>query len=452
MNSKVNIKNKHELVGTLARNITLDLIECGIGAVLPCNLLPAVLRFEPDTRILTVNGDDYQLDNRGRLFVIGGGKAAGLMAEALEAITGVDIITAGVVVTKEAQGQTRRIKTLIAGHPIPDGQGLEAVRQILALKEEYDIGIRDVVVSLLSGGASALMPALPHGLSLEDKQRTTELLMRSGADINEINIVRKHISWIKGGWLGKHFSPARVISLIISDVVGDDPVTIASGPTTADTSTFADAVAIAEKYHLMDELPTVIIAYLNRGLSGQIPETPKSLDNCRNYIIGNVGTALQAMAVRARYMGLSTMIITDAQTGDTAKTALTRVSEIMSGKFTGYDLLLAGGETTLALLPGSGIGGRNQHYTAVTLAGLAGYSNRWLVAGFGTDGSDYLPGIAGALADNETAAAIKVRDIDVADYVFRYDSYSLFDQIGRSLVKIEDTGTNVGDIVLYMLI
>ena len=255
---------------------------------------------------MNVNGDIYPVSG-GRIFVIGGGKASGLMAESLENLLGPENITDGVVTCKGNHFHTGKIKIVRAGHPIPDQRGTDGVRRMLHLKDQYAIGRDDLVLCLISGGGSALMPCPADGVSLKDKQRVTELLLACGAEINEINTVRKHLSTVKGGRLGHFYSPATVISLILSDVIGNDLSIIASGPTFPDASTFADAYNLLKKYNLLSKIPEAVTGLLEKGCRGLEAETPKALDNCHNYIIGDNTLALQAMAQKASETGTSSL-------------------------------------------------------------------------------------------------------------------------------------------------
>jgi len=286
---------------------------------------------------------------------------------------------------------------------------------------------------------------------LSDKQKITELLIGSGAKIDEINIVRKHLSRVKGGQLGDFYSPARVISLILSDVIGNDLATIASGPTTPDPSTFADAHNVLKRYHLLTRTPKSVIYFIEKGRRGETPETPKVLKNCRNYIIGDNKLALEAMAAKAKELGFSPYIITGQQTGDTAKVARSRAREALKHKHAGYNILLIGGETTIELPPDAGRGGRNQHYAAVSLLAMADYPGQWVVASVGSDGSDFMPDVAGAIVDQNSLTSARDKELDIAAYIKRCDSYNLLKKIGNSLLITGDTGTNVGDVVVYLV-
>ncbi len=446
------IKNKNELSKTALRKQVLDIVEAGIAQVLPPAVMKSAISYDPAGRILTIGDYRYSLD-RGRLFVIGGGKASALMAETLEKIVSPDNITAGIVNCncKSDDYKTGKIRIVEAGHPVPDSGGIEGVRQMLALKDKYSIDENDLVLTLISGGGSALMPCPVEAVSLEDKQRVTELLLGSGADIHEINSIRKHLSRTKGGSLGEYFSPATVISLILSDVIGNDLDVIASGPTCPDPSTFQEAYDVLQSYYLLSEVPESIAGYLLKGCRGEVPETPKALGNCHNFIIGDNRLALEAMAKEAESLGFTPFIVTAEQRGDTAAAARLRAKEILEGKYAGYDLILIGGETTPTLPDKPGRGGRNQHYAAVSMLEMKDYPGEWVVASVGTDGSDYLPDVAGAIVDNGSLATAEGRRIGVNSYLDRYDSNTLLKEIGGSLIITGNTGTNVGDVIVYAL-
>jgi glycerate 2-kinase len=444
------IQNRRELATTGAREKALQIIEAGIKRILPPNIMKLAVSYDAPHHTINIQGDNYSL-SAGRIFVVGGGKASGLMAQALEKIIGSANITAGTVNIKGGEVRMQKIKTVIAGHPTPDQRGLNGVSEMLALKSRHAIGEDDIVICLLSGGGSALMPYPVKGVSLENKQVITELLISSGAKINEINTVRKHLSRVKGGGLGEFFSPARVISLILSDVVGNDLATIASGPTTPDPSTFADAYEVLKKYDLIAKAPQSVVDFIEKGKRGGTPETPKTLNNCRNYIIGDNGLALEAMAAKAKELGFSPHIITSQQTGDTTEVARTRAREMMDNKYAGYNALLIGGETTIKLPPRVGRGGRNQHYAAASLLAMADYPKGWTIASVGTDGSDFIPDVAGAIVDRGSLEMAKDKELDIADYIKRCDSYTLLKNIGNSLIVTGDTGTNVGDVIVYLV-
>jgi glycerate-2-kinase len=393
------IKNRETLATTELRKKALDIVEAGIARVLPPSIMRAAVKYDAVNRILTVNGNTHRLST-GRVFVIGGGKASGLM---------------------------------------------------VALKERYYINESDLVICLISGGGSALMPCPIDEISLRDKQSITELLLSSGAAIDEINAIRKHLSKIKGGRLGHFYSPATVISLILSDVIGNNLAVIASGPTFPDSSTFLDAYNVLKKYDLLARVPESVIDFLGKGCRGEVAETPKTLDNCYNYIIGDNKLALEAMLEKANEVGFTPYIVTAEQKGDTTTVACSKAKEILSLRYSGYDAILIGAETTPRLPAIAGKGGRNQHYAAMSILAMKQYPGEWVVASVGTDGSDFLPDVAGAIVDNDSFDDAKAKGIDVKSYLNRYDSNTLLDNIGGSLVITGDTGTNVGDVILYLL-
>src|SRR3989339_295983 len=280
------IKNKKELGITRMRERALSFLEAGLFAIDPFSLMKKSLLYSEKFNCLTVQNTEFNIIS-GRIFVVGGGKAAGRMAEALEDVIGEKNITAGFVNALEKNSKLKIIKVTKAGHPLPDKNGVLGVEKMLALKEEYDINKKDLVVVLLSGGGSALLPAPVSGISLDDKQKTTDILIKSGANIREINTVRKHLSRIKGGRLAEYFAPAKVVSLIISDVLDNDPQTIASGPGAIDKTVYHDAYAVLEKYQLIQKVPTAVENYLRKCAQENVRDTPKKLPNASSFIIGS---------------------------------------------------------------------------------------------------------------------------------------------------------------------
>ena len=444
------IKNREDLISSGLRARAVDLIEAGITRVLPTNLMQSAVSYNQRRKKLYIAGHGYDI-SKGRIFVIGGGKASGLMAEEFERIVGPDHITSGTVNCKSTGYQTNKIVLTQAGHPVPDEAGVRGVRNMLAMKARYTIGKGDLVVCLISGGGSALMPCPVPDVTLEDKQKITQLLLKCGADINEINAVRKHLSLIKGGNLGLFYEPARVVSLIVSDVVGDDLSAIASGPTVPDSSIFKEAYNIMDKYGLLDKAPTNIVNYIIRGRQEMQAETPKELHNCDNYLIGHNRLALETMEEKARDLGLKPLIITAEQKGDTALVAYARANELIQGKYKGFNVILVGGETTPSLPDDAGQGGRNQHYAAVSMLAMQDYAHAWLVASVGTDGSDYMADVAGAMVDDRSLNIARRAGLDVEDYIKRFDTNTLFQKMGRSLIITGPTGTNVSDVMMYLL-
>jgi len=443
------IKNREELIDSEQRAGAIELIEAGISRVLPSNLMRESVKYDNGQKRLSINGHGYDL-SKGRVFALGGGKASGDMAAELEKIIGPESITAGIVNCKSTGHSTKKIKVVQAGHPVPDAAGVDGVREMLSMKARYGIGKGDTLINLISGGGSALLPCPVNGVTLEDKQLITQQLLGCGADIKEINTVRKHLSMIKGGGLGGFYAPARVVSLIISDVVGDGLDVIASGPTAPDPSTYRDALGVLQKYGLLERVPRAALDFIRSGCIGLQAETPKRLRNCTNHIIGNNRVALEAMADKAAHLGIRPCIVTSEMSGDTSRYAYAMADKVKKGSYRGSGALLIGGETTPTLPQNAGKGGRNQHYAAVSMLAMRGYASPWLVASVGSDGSDYLPDVAGAMVDDRSLDAAKASGLDVEEYVRRFDSNTLFSRMGRSLIKTGPTGTNVSDILLYL--
>ncbi len=438
------IKNSQQLATTPKKKQTLEILESGIKSVLPRHLVKKSTSFDSNKKILAINNDQYNI--KGRIFIIGGGKASGAMAEELEKIIGQQNITAGIINCKDNNYKTEKIKIIQAGHPTPDEKGLQGVRQMLALKDKYNINQNDIIITLISGGGSALLPYPDENITLQDKQKINNLLLKSGAEIEEINNVRKKISKIKGGKLGQYFAPTTIISLIISDVIGNDPKNIASGPTTPDITTNQDALKILEKYNLTSTTPKAIIEHLNTQ-----QKIIKELNNCHNYIIGNNKMALQAMFNQAKKLSLNPTIITSKLKGNPEQQAQKIAQEIANNKYSKFNALILGGETTPKLPPKHGQGGRNMHYIAASILALKDYSKNWTLTSISTDGSDFLKETAGAIADNGTIKIIQKKNLDLQSNLDNFDTYNLFKKIDNSLIITGPTKTNVGDILVYLL-
>lgn len=443
-------QNFDEISKSDIRRDALKIIEAGISSVLPDRLLRNVIDFDSDNNIISINDFNFKLSS-GRLFVIGAGKAAGRMAKVLEDIITPERITAGIVNCNSSSYSTKKITVNKAGHPIPDRAGVAGVKEMLSLKSKYSINEADLILCLISGGGSALLPNPVTEVSLEDIQKTTELLLASGADITEINTVRKHLSQVKGGRLGEFFTPAAVVSLIISDIIGNPLDAIASGPTSPDSSMFKDAYERLNKLHLLDGVPVKVRKYLENNIGNQTKETPKILDNCKNYIIGDNQIALTAMEDMAKETGYKPLIITKELRGEPGIIAREIAEEILQEKYSEFDVLLLGGETTPILPENHGKGGRNQHYIIETLQALANYPGEYVVASVSSDGSDYLPNIAGAIIDNDTLNQVRKRGLSIQSSIEKFDSFNLLNALGKSLVRTGYTNTNVGDLVVYIL-
>ncbi|HID09172.1 TPA: glycerate kinase, partial [Candidatus Micrarchaeota archaeon] len=358
------------------REAALEIIDAAIAAVRPEECVRRALRL--DGRVLYVGDARIDLGRIRRIYVVGFGKASAGMARAVEACLG-DRISGGLVITADGyRVPTDKVEVREAGHPVPDERGLSAATELLSIVEEADED--DLVLVLISGGGSALLTAPAEGISLGDLARTNELLLRSGAKIQEINAVRKHLSRAKGGQLARLAQPARVVSLIISDVVGDPLDSIASGPTVPDPTTFSDAIAILKRYGIWDEAPRSVREHLLRGAAGKISETPKPGDHCfarvLNLVVGSGRHAAEAALRKGKGLGFRGMILTTTLEGEAREVG--RVLAAVARELRRYKrpisppaILVLAGETTVTVR-GKGKGGRNQELALSAALGIEG--------------------------------------------------------------------------------
>jgi hydroxypyruvate reductase/glycerate 2-kinase len=400
------------------------------------------------------------LEGPGRILVGGGGKAAAAMAEGVETALADKLgrLSGILNVPADAVRPLRRLQ-LHAARPAatnqPTAAGVEGVRAMLELVAAA--GPDDVGLCLLSGGGSALLPAPAEGVTLEEKQQLTLLLHTCGATIDEMNCVRKHLSRVKGGRLAQAFGPRPLFSLILSDVVGDPLDVIASGPTAPDPTTFADALAVLRRYGLTDQTPPAVLAHLEAGRLGQIPETPKSLPpQVHNRILGNNARALAAAAAQATALGYAVVNLGSFIEGETRPVAVVHAALVRSICADGVPArppacVLSGGETTVTLSPTHGKGGRNQEFVLAALhkLGAAAMSNVVVLSG-GTDGEDGPTDAAGAVADANTLDRAAAVGLDAAAALERHDAYPFFDAAG-DLLRTGLTGTNVMDVRVLLV-
>jgi glycerate 2-kinase len=392
----------------------------------------------------------YRLDEFRNIYLTGAGKASARMAVAVERLLG-KRITGGLLNVKHGHvAKLRRIRLNECGHPVPDEAGVHGAQEIgnIAAKAGED----DLLICLISGGGSALMPFPAQPVTLAEKQDTTQLLLRSGANIHEINTVRKHISSIKGGQLAALAWPAQVLSLILSDVIGDDLDVIGSGPTAPDSSTFLDALAVLEKFGLTNLVPPPVSERIRAGVAGEIPETPKSLERVQNLIVGSNQLALDAAAGAARGLGYRPLILSsfiEGETRDVAKVHAAIAKEVLSSgrPVKRPACVISGGETTVTI-KGNGLGGRNQEFALAAAMDIAAISGVLMLSG-GTDGSDGPTNAAGALCDGTTIARAEKLGLNAADFLARNDSYHFFEPLG-DLIRTGPTGTNVMDVRLAL--
>jgi hydroxypyruvate reductase len=418
-----------------------------------------------DGRRLLVGADAravVDLDEVRRVLVVGAGKASALMAAEVEALLG-DRVTDGVVTVKYGHGAPlARVRVVEAGHPVPDAAGEAGARGALALLEGASRD--DLVVSVVSGGGSALWPAPVEGITLAEKQALTGLLLRCGATIHEINTVRKHLSRIKGGGLARAARGARVVNLMLSDVLGDDLSVIASGPAVPDPSTYADAWRILARYGLEGDLPPAVRARLEAGRRGEAPETPKPGDRAfarvTNVVVASNRQAVLAAADEAARRGYRPLVLStfvDGETRDVARVhaAVAREIEAHGAPVPPPACVVSGGETTVTVR-GDGQGGRNQEFALAAGLALAGYPDgaptlaRTTVLSGGTDGTDGPTDAAGALADLALMRDAAARGLDAAAHLARNDSYRFFAPVG-GLVVTGPTRTNVMDVRVVLV-
>ncbi|MBZ5577392.1 MAG: glycerate kinase [Acidobacteriia bacterium] len=385
------------------------------------------------------------------VYVVGAGKAGASMAAAAERVLG-RRITAGLLNVKEdLPRKLRHMELHVCGHPVPDARGVDGAQRIAQLVESA--GREDLVIVLISGGASALLPLPAPGITLEEKQAATRLLLASGANIHEINTIRKHISSSKGGQLARLAAPARVEALLLSDVIGDDPAVIGSGPAAPDASTFAEALRILEKHGILERVAASLRERLQQGARGVLPETPKPADplfaRVRNTVVGSNRIALSAAARRARELGFRTLLLSSQIQGETREIARMHAAIAREIAASGRPArppacILTGGETTVTLR-GDGLGGRNQEFVLAAAIEIAGLPDI-VVFSAGTDGTDGPTDAAGAFADGDTLG----RKPDAQGFLDRNDSYRYFDALGN-LVRTGPTHTNVMDVRVILV-
>ena len=385
------------------------------------------------------------------IYVVGAGKAGASMAQAAERVLGRRIAAGLLNVKYGYTAKLRRIELNECGHPVPDENGVAGAERIAGIAA--GAGKDDLVICLISGGASALMPAPAEGITLEEKQATTRLLLASGANIHEINSIRKHISRIKGGQLARLAAPARVESLMLSDVIGDNLDVIGSGPTAPDASTFAGALGILDRYGIRERVPASVRERIEQGAGGAVPETPKPDDpvfaRVRNTIVGSNRLALAAAATRARALGYRTLVLSSEIQGEAREIARMHAAIASEIARTGHPMkppacVITGGETTVTLR-GDGLGGRAQEFTLAAAIDIAGLENV-VVFCAGTDGSDGPTNAAGAVADGQTLG----RKPDARRYLDRNDSYHYFEALD-DLVITGPTNTNVMDACIVLV-
>jgi len=442
------LKNGETSLNREARALALSCLESAVNAVDPKCILES--RFLLKNSTIDINGHSFDLQKFKRIYVVGGGKASGSMTEVVERILGRRITDGLVIVPYGSKNKTDVIKLHEASHPIPDEAGVKGTRRILEIARQAKQD--DLIICLISGGGSSLMPLPRSGISIADKREITQALLKCGATIGEINTVRKHISGIKGGWLAKNAYPATILNLILSDVVGDRLEFIASGPTVPDPTTFSEAITALKKYGLWDTTPKSVGKVLSDGEKHLIPETPKVNDDAfkkvYNVIIGNNRTASLAAYRHLTSAGLNTVLLTSTLEGEARCVGAMLASIAHEISSSGNPVrkpagIVAGGETTVTVI-GNGLGGRNQELALAASLKLDGMDGV-VVASASTDGVDGPTEAAGAMADGRTLVRARKMGLIPEEYLSKNDSYNFFLQLG-DLILTGPTGTNVNDV------
>jgi glycerate 2-kinase len=412
-------------------------------------------RMHRDGNQLLIGQSSYNLEEFEHIWVIGAGKAGAPMAQAVAKILD-DRLSGGAIIVKDGYIQTdatafaKKLHILEASHPVPDQRGLEGARQIRAILENARAD--DLVICLISGGGSALMVSPPESISLDDLQSLTSALLSCGATIDEINALRKHLDTLKGGGMARLANPAKVATLILSDVVSGRLDVIASGPTVPDPSTFMNAYQVLERYQLVERIPVAIKDYLQRGIAGEISETPKPGEACfqnvHNVIIGSNLTAAQAALEAARQDDLNALLLTTSLQGEARQVGGVLSAIARQVASTGQPIerpacLVAGGETTVTVT-GNGLGGRNQELALAAVPEMADLPDVALIT-LATDGGDGPTDAAGAVVTGKTLHRARQAGLDPLDFLERNDAYHFFEPLG-DLLKTGPTFTNVNDL------
>jgi glycerate 2-kinase len=436
----------------------IDIYQSALKAADPYRAVMEHLSLTGD--MLSVAGAKYDLRGFRKVIVIGAGKGTAPMAQAVEDILN-DRINEGIVVVK--YGHTRPLRKIVqreAAHPLPDEAGLLATAEIREMLKKA--GEETLVICLLSGGASSLLVAPADGITLNDKRMITDLILSAGADIIELNSVRKHLSAVKGGRLAETAYPATILTVILSDVIGDRLDVIASGPTIPDSSSFRDALHVIHKYSLEKKIPSSIFSLLHLGVAGVIPDTPKSgavfFQQVRNVIVGSIRQSVEAARVRAAELGFEPQLLTSELQGEAreaarflAQAAISARDSLKAGE---RRCLLSGGETTVAV-KGTGKGGRNQELALAFALEIEGRDGLSLLSA-GTDGTDGPTDAAGAVVDGTTATKARERGMNPMEFLTNNDSYGFFRKFDeltgeKTHLTTGPTGTNVMDTQIILV-
>ena len=442
--------NFDELAVSPLRKKVLAWANNGIIAALPSRFMPEHVRFEDG--ILHVGGAHISVAKK-RIFVVGAGKASGAMALELERILGAENITAGIVLSNDTSSRPQKIEIHEADHPVPTERSVSGSQKILDLKTKFRINEDDVIIALVSGGGSSLMAYPVDGVSLSDKQKTIEALIKSGGNVHEITIIKKKISQVKGGKLAQYFHPTQIVSLILSDVVGNDVDVISSGPFAEDRSTVLQALQIIERRGIRADIPGAVLDYLEK--ESKTESGRRSFDHVRHEILADNATALRKIRESAEKEGIEVVLVPDVQ-GEAREVAYRICGDIHGRTINKPTLFLYGGETTVTLEHPHKKGGRNQEFVAACLQYLLArpFREQWCAASVGTDGIDFIRESAGAIIDSHSVVALKEQGLhtELSSFLERHKTGRLLEQI-NSIIRIgRPTGTNVCDIMMFLLI
>lgn len=418
----------------------------------PCILVRDNLRYDNNSDCLDIKGERFRLEPFTKIHVIGVGKGAPFLFEGLDAVLG-SRISGGIVVSLEEHAFRHPQVAFYSGsHPIPDQKSLDAGRSVFQYIEK-NVGKNDLVFFLITGGASALMVLPAPGITLEDKMEINKLLLASGAGIDEINCVRKQLSALKGGKLAQMIHPARLISLILSDIVDSPLGAIGSGPSIPDTTSAAQASAILGTYGLIQKVPPAVRGYLKQALKNK--KNPPLLEKNRHFLLADNRVALDAAQQCARELGIPAHILTSRDKGEASEAAkiyAAIIKEIVHTQtpFRPPVLLLGGGELTVTLSDSPGLGGRNQEFVLHMMQELKSLSHTFHVASIGTDGIDGPTDAAGAWINTRSSQKAKRLHLDPAEFLHAHNSYRFFKQMDQ-LITTGPTRTNVMDIRMFYL-
>nr|MDO8133112.1 glycerate kinase [Candidatus Njordarchaeum guaymaensis] len=442
-----------------ARMIALTLLEEAVRAADPRIAIRNHVKLSKDGETLKVDEAKFNLKTSDQVYVVGGGKASGAMAEEVEKLLG-ENVSGGCVSILSGTRNMFHIKSVElreSSHPIPGNENVEATKRILTITDKATP--KDTILCLFSGGGSALFSLPLPSVKLEDFQEVVRQLLKRGATINELNAVRKHLSQVSGGRLAERLASkgCTVIVLVISDVVGDPLDVVAGGPTAPDTTTFKEAIEVLKRYGLWIDTPESVKQHMLRGLSGQVPETPKPeskiFNHIHNFIIGSCRQACYAAHSKARELKLNSIVLSTMVEGEARQVG--KVTAGIAKELAKYNspikrpaAMIMGGETTVTVR-GEGKGGRNQELAlsaSKSIEGLSGIA----IASMGTDGVDGPTDAAGAIVDGSTVTHARAKNMNVDEYLARNDSNTFFKSLGDGLIMTGSTGTNVNDIILFV--